>query len=40
MEIKAETTAVRLMPKNTYFSESLWTTYGSAQAHIFAFDIK
>ena len=39
-KIGAETTAVRLMPKNTYFSASLWTTYGSAQAHIFAFDLK
>lgn len=39
-EINRDTTAVRLIPKNTYFSESLWTTYGSAQAHIFAFDVK
>ena len=38
--INRDTTAVRLMPKNTYFSASLWTTYGSAQAHIFAFDIQ
>ena len=38
--IDADTTAVRLIPKTTYFSESLWTTYGSAQVHIFAFDIK
>ncbi|MBR6694355.1 MAG: FAD-dependent oxidoreductase [Clostridia bacterium] len=38
-EINAETTAVRLIPKTTYFSESLWTTYGSAQVHIFAFDV-
>lgn len=38
-KIERETTAVRLIPKNTYFSASLWTTYGSAQAHIFAFDI-
>ena len=38
-EIDADTTAVRLIPKTTYFSESLWTTYGSAQAHIFAFDL-
>lgn len=38
-EIKRETTGVRLIPKTTYFSESLWTTYGSAQAHIFAFDL-
>ncbi len=39
-KINAETTAVRLIPRTTYFSETLWTTYGSAQAHIFAFDIK
>jgi len=38
-EISADTTAVRLIPKTTYFSESLWTTYGSAQVHIFAFDL-
>lgn len=37
--INADTTAIRLIPKTTYFSESLWTTYGSAQVHIFAFDI-
>ncbi len=39
-EINRDTSAVRLIPKNTYFSESLWNTYGSAQAHIFAFDLK
>ena len=38
--INRDTTAIRLIPKNTYFSESLWTTYGSAQVHIFAFDIQ
>lgn len=38
-KIDADTTAVRLIPKTTYFSESLWTTYGSAQVHIFAFDL-
>ena len=32
--------AVRLIPLGTYFSESLWTTYGSAQAHIFAFEVR
>ena len=37
--IDADTTAVRLIPKTTYFSESICTTYGSAQAHIFAFDL-
>lgn len=39
-KINADTTAVRLVPKSTYFSESLWSTYGSAQVHIFAFDVK
>lgn len=38
--VNRDTTAIRLIPKNTYFSESLWTTYGSAQAHIFAFDVQ
>lgn len=38
--IAAETTAVRLVPLATYFSDSLWTTYGSAQAHIFAFEVR
>lgn len=32
--------AVRLIPLGTYFSESLWTTYGSAQAHIFSFEVR
>ncbi len=39
-EINKDTKGIRLVPKNTYFSASLWTTYGSAQAHIFAFDVK
>jgi len=34
------TTAVRLVPLGTYFSESLWSTYGSAQAHIFSFEVR
>ena len=38
-KINTETTGVRLIPKTTYFSESLWTTYDSAQVHIFAFDL-
>lgn len=38
--ISANTTAVRLIPLGTYFSESLWTTYGSAQAHIFSFEVR
>ncbi len=39
-DINVETTAIRLIPLATYFSDSLWTTYGSAQAHIFAFDVR
>ncbi len=38
--IDVDTTAVRLIPLSTYFSETLWTTYGSAQAHIFAFEVR
>ena len=38
-ELNVETTALRLIPVDTYFSASLWSTYGSAQAHIFAFDL-
>ena len=37
--IDTDTTAVRLIPKTTYFSETLWNTYGSAQVHLFAFDL-
>jgi len=37
--LNVETTAIRLVPVSTYFSESLQETYGSAQAHIFAFDV-
>lgn len=33
------TTAVRLIPKETYFSETLWNDYGSSQVHLFAFDV-
>ena len=25
---------------STYFSETLWNTYGSAQAHIFSFEVR
>lgn len=39
-EINRETTGIRLIPKSTYYSETLWNTYGSAQVHIFAFDIE
>ncbi|MBQ7800511.1 MAG: FAD-dependent oxidoreductase [Oscillospiraceae bacterium] len=38
-KIDAETTAVRLVPKSTHFSETLWNDYGSSQVHIFAFDL-
>lgn len=38
-KIDADTTVVRLIPKSTYFSETLWNTYGSAQVHLFAFDL-
>lgn len=39
--IDVDTTAVRLIPLATYFSEELGkATYGSAQAHIFAFEVR
>lgn len=39
--IDVETTAIRLIPINTYLSEQLGvSTYGSAQAHIFAFEVR
>ena len=39
--LDVDTTAIRLIPLNTYFSESLGSaTYGSAQAHIFAFEVR
>lgn len=38
--IDVDTTAIRLIPVATYFSDSLWNTYGSAQAHIFAFEVR
>lgn len=35
------TTAVRLIPVNTYFSEKMGpSAYGSSQAHIFAFEVR
>ncbi|MBR4761439.1 MAG: FAD-dependent oxidoreductase, partial [Clostridia bacterium] len=37
--INADTSAVRLIPKTTYFSETLWNDYGSSQVHLFAFDL-
>ncbi len=39
-KINADTKGVRLIPLGTYFSESLWNTYGSAQAHIFSFEVR
>lgn len=40
-KLDIHTTAIRLIPVNTYFSEKLGkATYGSAQAHIFAFEVK
>ena len=40
-QLNVDTTAVRLVPVNTYFSEELGvSTYGSAQAHIFAFEVR
>lgn len=40
-KLDVDTTAVRLIPLNTYFSEKLQgATYGSAQAHIFAFEVR
>lgn len=39
--LDVNTTAIRLIPINTYFSEELGkATYGSAQAHIFAFEVR
>ena len=39
-KLDVNTTAIRLVPISTYFSETLWNTYGSAQAHIFAFEVR
>ena len=38
--IDADTVAVRLVPRSTYFSETLWNDYGSSQIHLFAFDVE
>ena len=38
-KLDCETTAIRLVPIDTYYSASMWTTYGSTQAHIFSFDV-
>ena len=40
-KLDVDTTAIRLIPVNTYFSEKLGkATYGSAQAHIFSFEVR
>ena len=39
-DIPCDTTAVRLIPLDTYFSASMWTTYGSTQAHLFSFEVR
>ena len=39
-KINADTKAVRFIPLGTYYSESLWSDYGSSQAHIFSFEVK
>ncbi|MBR1867647.1 MAG: FAD-dependent oxidoreductase [Clostridia bacterium] len=38
-EIEVTTKAIRLIPLGTYYSESVDETYGSAQAHIFSFEV-
>ena len=38
--LNVTTTAVRLVPKSTYFGETLYNTYGSVEAHIFAFEVR
>ncbi|MBQ8804321.1 MAG: FAD-dependent oxidoreductase [Tyzzerella sp.] len=40
-KLDVDTTAIRLIPMSTYLSEQLGlATYGSAQAHIFAFEVR
>ena len=40
-KLDVDTTAIRLIPVDTYLSEELGlATYGSAQAHIFAFEVR
>jgi len=39
-ELSVDTTAVRLIPVHTYYSASMWTTFGSTQAHIFSFEVR
>ena len=40
-KLDIDTTAIRLIPLGTYFSEPIWDElYGSAQAHIFSFEVR
>jgi hypothetical protein len=39
-DLKVETTAVRLVPLATWGSAELYHTYGSVQAHIYAFEVR
>ena len=39
-KLDLDTTAIRFVPLGTYYSESVDCTYGSAQAHIFAFEVR
>ena len=40
-KLNIDTTAIRLIPLGTYFSEPIWDQlYGSAQAHIFSFEVR
>ncbi len=39
-DLNVETTAVRLVPVHTWASAELYHTYGSVQAHIFAFEVR
>ena len=38
-KIDVTTTAIRFVPLSTYASERISDTYGSATAHIFAFEV-
>lgn len=39
-DIKKTTKAVRFIPISTYFAEMFDNIYGSAQAHVFAFEVR
>ena len=39
-KLDVTTTAVRFVPRATYFGDSLYNTYGSVEAHIFAFEVR